>query len=116
MPIYLMVCHKCGVQKNELMKYEDMKAGVTCECGEEMKNKICPSRLKGTSSDRHIMAPPVGPNDKRSRAYEKKMDDKASMDAYKPGGTFGTDGAKGFKERQIKIKDSEKGKTNFTKD
>ena len=111
-----MVCHKCGVQKDERMKYEEMKAGVTCECGEEMKNQICPSRIKGTSSDRHIMAPDVGPNSKKSKAYEKKMDDEASMDIHKPGGTFGSGGVKGWKNREIKKQEMEAGKQNFTKD
>ena len=118
MPIYEMHCQKAECQHSEtsLMRYEEMKAGVKCpKCQGDMRNKICASMIKGTSNSKWIMAPPVGPDDKRSKAYEKKMDDEASMDAYKPGGTFGEGGTQGFKERQVKLEDAENGKTNFTK-
>ena len=118
MPIYEMHCQKAECQHSEtsLMKYEEMKAGVKCsKCQGDMRNKICASMLKGTSNSKWIMAPPVGPNDKRSKAYEKKMDDEHSK-FYKPESTFGTGGTKGFKDRQRKTREAEAGKQNFTKD
>ena len=57
----------------------------------------------------------VGPLAKDSKAYEKKMDDANSSDAHKPGGTFGSGGAAGFKKRQETLKQMDEGTTNFTK-
>jgi len=120
MPFYEMHCQneECLHSEDFLMKWEEMKAGVNCpECGSEMKNKIRPVMFKpcGGRNKHRIIAPDVGPNSKKSRAYQKKMDEANSLEAYKPGGTFGTGGINGFKERQVKAEKLSKGETNFTK-
>ena len=119
MPYYTMNCQKadCQHQEDVLMKYDEMKAGVDCpECGDKMLNQICaPLMINdfGSGPRKRAIAPHVGPNTKGTKAYEKKMDDENSLDAYKPSGTFGTGGTKGFAERQTKIEQMDKGKTDF---
>lgn len=132
MPYYSMNCQKAECQHSEdmLMKYDEMKAGVKCPvCQGDMFNKIAAVAFKpaggghsgrmifpnSTSSSRRATPKNVGPLAKDSLAYEKKMDDANSSDAHKPGGTFGSGGAAGFKKRQETIKQMDEGNTNFTK-
>ena len=116
MPIYDLYCQSCGFQKEEMMKYEDMKAGVSCECGGNMKNRIsAPMMIKdfGSGPQRRAMAPDVGPLSKQSRAYEKKRDDENSH-FYKPGSDLSMTSAQ-RKRFKSTTKGLEEGKTNFAK-
>lgn len=120
MPYYEMNCQKAECQHSEtmLMKYDEMKAGVECpECSTEMRNHVCAAMVKdfGSGPQKRIMAPDVGPNTKGTRAWEKKMDDANSHETHKPGGTFGTGGLRGYRERQAKLKQMDEGKIDFTK-
>ena len=116
MPIYELHCQSCGVQKDELMKYDDMKSGVTCECGGSMRNVICPPAIMGSSNKKFVMKPNVGPMAKDTKAYQKKHDEEGSLDCYKPGGTFGGSGNKSFKEVNKRKGEAMRGKTDFSKD
>ena len=98
------------------MKYEDMKAGVTCGCGGEMKNQICPAMIKGFAPKKFVMKPNVGPMAKGTQAYQKKHDEENSLDCYKPGGTFGGSGKRSFKEVNKRKGEAMRGKTDFSKD
>ena len=75
---------------------------------------ITPCRIK-TSGMARITPPDVGPLSKKSKAFQKKHDDEHSK-YYAPDQTFGQGSVAKFKETQRKEVESNKGKTNFTKD
>ena len=99
-----------------MMKYDEMKAGVSCKCGGTMSNRIsAPMMIKdfGSGPQKRAMAPDVGPLSKQSRAYEKKQDDENSH-FYKPGSDLSMTSVQ-RKEYKTKAEGMESGKTNFAK-
>ncbi len=97
------------------MSYDEMHTTFPCDCGGEKTYCISPVSFipGGGGHKRAIIAPDVGPLSNKSRAYEKKMDDKHSVYAG-PGqhGSMTSKQRKRFNETKAAMT---AGKTDFTK-
>ncbi len=98
MPIYDFSCPECGNKTEVFCKIAEREDARPCDCGGELTQDITATagfKITGTGaynsgychngrSLEFKRDKPVGPNNKKSRAYEKKMDD-ASSKNYGPG-------------------------------
>ena len=106
MPIYQFNCTGCGQSKDELMSYDDRKAGITCECGSQMEYEFSACHFKPSADGAHAgrmnkSGTPVGPLNPKTKAYQKRNDE-ANSKYYAPDQTFGQGSVKKFKELKRK--------------
>ena len=116
MPIYKFDCTVCGESKDNLMKYSERAAGLTCDCGSHMEPVITACHFKPSLGGAHggrLTPPDVGPLSKTTKAYQKQQDDKHSK-YYAPDQTFGQGSVAKFNKTQQKKVDAGNGKTNFS--
>tara|TARA_R110001592_G_scaffold240122_2_gene500126 strand:- start:915 stop:1265 length:351 start_codon:yes stop_codon:yes gene_type:complete len=116
MPIYTYTCSSCGENEDHLVSYEKRTDDQDCNCGQKMKYEFSACAFKPSVGGAHkgrLIAPDVGPLSKKSKAWQKKMDDKNSQ-FYAPG-MHGSMTASGRKDFNYKAREMAKGNGNFTK-
>ena len=117
---------ECGNTQEAVRKMDNRFNAPDCdECGKEttLGISLCggfkitgggvhsPGFSARTGKGRYKFDEPVGPLDKRSKAYQKKMDDESSKH-YGPGQSASMN-SKEFKEFSTRRDQLDKGQTNF---
>tara|TARA_B110000285_G_scaffold106846_1_gene121556 strand:+ start:64 stop:417 length:354 start_codon:yes stop_codon:yes gene_type:complete len=117
MPIYEYKCTKCEEISTDMCSYTERETPIDCdECGSKAEIIFSAVAFKPSVGGAHagrLIAPDVGPNSTKSRAYQKKMDD--SVSTYAGPGQHGSMTAKGRKEFALKQIGMDAGQTKFTK-